>query len=256
MQIGFNPHLTLFFFSILIWPYRPWISIWPYRPWIWHLSPGRPGSERGKVQGFVQPASCPSTTRHPETYGPPMCCCTGKPWCSADRILHHNTRAEGVIQNFPWRAEWNIIPQDIAAELTCMKKTMVPKGSPCAFWGWSCAKRTVYKTKLFYPRALRNLWQRKVFRGWWMKQWNVRSLQNLRLKVRPQHPPGTPPATCLKSCVLRLAKLGSPASNLCFVICDWKELWTWILWICVKLYYRSKNGLKDGADILNCNHQS
>ena len=57
MQIGFNPHLTPFFFSILIWPYRPWISIWPYRPWIWHLSPGRPGSERGKVQGFVQPAS-------------------------------------------------------------------------------------------------------------------------------------------------------------------------------------------------------
>ena len=52
-----------------------------------------------------------------------------------NRILHHNTRAEGVIQNFPWRAEWNIIPQDIAAELTCMKKTMVPKGSPCAFWG-------------------------------------------------------------------------------------------------------------------------
>ena len=52
-----------------------------------------------------------------------------------NRILHHNTRAEGVIQNFPWRAEWNIIPQDIAAELTCMKKTMVPKGSPCAFSG-------------------------------------------------------------------------------------------------------------------------
>jgi hypothetical protein len=144
----------------------------------------------------------------------------------------------------------------IAAELTCMKKTMVPKGSPCAFWGWSYAKRAVYKTKLFYPRALRNLWQRKVFRGWWMKQWNVRSLQNLRLKVRPQHPPGTPQqhVWSLACCVLQ--KLGSPASNLCFVICDWKELWTWILWICVKLYYWRKNGLKDGADILNCNHQS
>ena len=46
------------------------------------------------------------------------------------RILHHNTRAEGVIQNFPWRAEWNIIPQDIAAELTCMKKQWLLKDPP------------------------------------------------------------------------------------------------------------------------------
>ena len=218
MQIGFNPHLTLFFSRYWFGRTDPGFRFGRTGPGYDTSRLGDPEANEARFK-----ASCNLHHVHPRLViqRPMVRQC-------AVALANHDVQRTGFSTTTRGQRGWfktslgelngTSYLKTSQQNLRVWKKQWFLKDPPVLSGGEVDAKRTVYKTKLFYPRALRNLWLKKGIPG--LMDETMECPITTKFKVKGQTPasPGNPPATCLKSCVLRLAK--ARKSSIESVLCD------------------------------------